>query len=177
MPGNRSVRHVKIPTDGYRQAWREKVIYANDMTEGSGATLTNIGVSPAWRFDDDEDQHVYCDLKLPIERVPGSPLKTKLVFCTSGGGGYILLYVKVLVASMGTDLTTATSPLFSIATASPANIDSIAPPIWVQSTELDDLIDPVELQLNIGREGAHALDTSVNNVYLLKYIVEYLAYV
>ena len=173
----RSVRHVKVPTDGYRQAWREKVVYANDMTEGSGATLTNIGVSPCWRLDNAADHHVYCELKLPIDRVPGSPLKTKLVFCTAGGGGNLLFYVKILVASMGTDLTTAVSPLFSIAAGSPANLQNIAPPIWIQSTELDDRDPPVDIQLNIGREGAHALDTSVNNVYLFKYIVEYLAYV
>ena len=168
---------MRVPTDGYRQAWREQVIYANDMTQGAGASLTNIGVSPVWQLNNGADQHVYCDLKLPIDYVPLTPLLFKLVYCTAGGGGNILFYVKVLVASHGTDLTTATSPMFSTAVGSPANIQNIAPTIKLQHTELDGLIGPVELQLNIGREGAHALDTSANNAYIMKLIVEYMAYV
>ena len=74
-------------------------------------------------------------------------------------------------------MTTATSPMFSTAVGSPANIQNIAPTIKLQHTELDGLIEPVELQVNIGREGAHDLDTSANHVYLVKVIVEYMAYV
>ena len=172
----RSVRHAKVPTDGYRQALREQVIYANDMTQGAGASLTNIGMSPVWQLNNGADQHVYCDLKLPIDYVPFTPLLFKLVYYTAGGGGNILFYVKVLVASHGTDLTTAASPMFSTAVGSPASIQNVAPTIVLQATELDGLIGPVELQLNIGREGAHDLDTSANHVYLVKAIVEYTAY-
>ena len=173
----RSVRHVKVPTDGYRQAQREKVIYANDMTEGSGASLTSVGVSPCWQLNNGADQHLYADLKLPIDRVPRTPLLFKLVFCTSGGGGVLVFYVKVLVASLGTLLTTATSPMFVLPNASPANIQNVAPTITLQAAEIDDLDVPVDLQLNIGREGAHASDTSANNAYIIKLIVEYTAYV
>jgi hypothetical protein len=173
----RNSRHVKVPVDGYRRDWREQIIYANDMTEGSGATLGSVGVSPSWRVDNGNDHHVYCDLKVPIDRVPGTPLLLKLVYCTAGGGGNIVFYIKVLVASLGTDLTTATSPMFTIGVGSPANIQNVAPTITLQSTELDGLIGPVELQLNIGREGAHALDTSADNAYIMKLIVEYMAYV
>jgi len=153
------------------------VIYANDMTEGSGASLTSVGVSPVWQLDDGADQHVYCDLKRPIDRVPGSPLLFKIVYCTAGGGGNIVFYVKVLVASVGTDLTTATSPMFTIGVASPVNLQNVTPTITLQAEELDGLDAPVDLQLNVGREGAHALDTSANNVYVTKVIVEYTAYV
>ena len=173
----RSVRHIKVPTDGYRQAWREQVIYANDMTQGAGASATNIGVSPVWQLNTGADQYVYCDLKRPIDRVPGSPFLFKIVYCTAGGGGNIVFYVKVLVASPGTDLTTATSPMFTIGVGSPANIQNVAPTITLQAEEMDGLDSPVELQLSIGREGAHALDTSANNVYITKVIVEYIAYV
>jgi len=147
------------------------------MTEGSGASLTAIGVSPAWQVDNAADHHVYCDLKLPIDYVPLTPLLFKLVYCTAGGGGNIVFYIKVLVASHGVDLTTATSSMFTIGVGSPENIQNIAPTVTLQATELDGLIDPVELQLNVGREGAHALDTSANNAYIMKLIVEYMAYV
>ena len=173
----RSVRHVKVPTDGYRQAQREKVIYANDMTQGSGAALTNIGVSPVWQVNNGADQHVYCDLKLPVDRVPDTPLLLKLVYCTAGGGGVLVFYIKVLVASLGTLLTTATSPMFVLPNASPADIQNVASTITLQAEEIDNLDGPVDLQLNIGREGAHASDTSANNAYIIKLIVEYTAYV
>jgi len=173
----RSVRHVKVPTDGYRQAQLEKVIYANDMTEGSGASLTNIGVSPVWQVDNAADHHTYADLKLPIDRVPGTPLLFKLVYCTAGGGGNILFYVKVLVASLGTLLTTAVSPMFAVGVGSPADVQNVAPTITLQAVEVDGLVGPADLQLNVGREGAHALDTSANNAYIIKLIVEYTAYV
>jgi len=173
----RSVRHVRVPTDGYRQALREQVIYANDMTNGSGASLGTVGVSPAWRLDNNADEYLYADLKLPIDYVPMTPLLLKIVYASLGGGGNFLLYVKVLVASVGTDLTTATSPMFTVAVGSPPYIQNVAPTITLQAEELDGLIAPIDLQLSIGREGAHALDTSTQNVKIIKLIVEYTAYI
>ena len=173
----RSVRHVRVPTAGYRQAQREKVIYANDMTQGSGASATNVGVTPVWQVDNAADQHVYSDLKLPIDRVPGTPMLLKIVYATAGGGGNILFYIKFLAASLGTLLTTAVSPMFVVAVGSPADIQNVADTITLQATEVDNLDGPVDLQLNVGREGAHALDTSASNAYIIKLIVEYTAYV
>lgn len=172
-----NVRHVRVPTDGYRQKWLEKVVYANDMTQGAGATIGSVGVSPSWSLANAADQYMYADLKLPIDRVPGSPILIKIVYASDGGGGNFLFYVGVLIASLGTDLTTAISRMFSTAVSSPANLMNVAPTITLQSTELDNLVAPVDIQLQIGREGAHALDTSTDAAIVTKVIYEYYAYI
>ena len=114
---------------------------------------------------------------MPIDRVPDTPIKMKLVYCTNGGGGNIGFYVDLLVASMGSDITTAAGRFWIISVGSPAYIQNVSPTVTIESVKLDGFIAPVEFQLEIGRDGDVDLDTSVATVYVFKVIFEYMAYV
>ena len=91
---DREQRHTKVslPT-GYRQMQKEKVIYAADMSYGVGQGITNIGVSPCHALAGKGNWYLYADLKLPIDRVPGTPMLMRGVYSTNGGGGNIAFYV------------------------------------------------------------------------------------
>ena len=170
-------RHAKVPVDGYRRDWREKVIYANDMRAVTGQGISSIGVSPCLLLSMKGNTYAHADLKMPIDRVPGTPMKMKLVYCTNGGGGNIGFYVDLLVASMGSDITTAAGRFWIISVGSPAYIQNVSPTVTIESVKLDGFISPVEFQLEIGRDGDVDLDTSVATVYVFKVIFEYMAYV
>ena len=175
--GDRERRHAKVPVDGYRRDWREKVIYANDMSAIVGQGVSSVGVSPCVILSMKGNTYAYADLKMPIDRVPGTPMKMKLVYCTDGGGGNIGFYVDLLVASMGSDLTTATGRFWMISVASPANIQNVSPTVTIESVKLDGFIAPVEFQLEIGRDADIDADTSTSSAYVFKAIFEYIAYV
>ena len=85
------VRHTK-PTR--RKVTKELVITANDMygtAPGAGADPTKglTGQSARWRFSATTRQGVCAEVKVPEDRVPGTPIKFYFVFSipTGPGGG------------------------------------------------------------------------------------------
>ena len=175
---DREQRHTKLsfPT-GYRQMQKEKIIYAADMSAGFSGAITRIGVSPCYLLSGKIEYYVYADLKVPIDRVPDTPMLVKGVYCTNGGGGNMAFYVDLLVAGKGQDLTMAAGRYWMMCVGSPANIQNVTPTATIQATDLDGVMPSVDFQLQIGRVGNHDLDTSIANMYLFKLIFEYTAYV
>ena len=176
MPVGRYSRHTVA---GLRQELREKVVYANDLSEGSGTpSLTNIGVSPAWQHAHDSDSDVMGDLKVPIDRVPNTPIDVKLVFTVDqeGGMGNVLWNFSYLIASEGVDLTGARVTPAWLTSAPPANVQKTTDPVRIASSSLDGLLKSVDIQFQVQREGTHASDTHGGNALILKVVFEYTAY-
>ena len=173
---DREQRHTKLsfPT-GYRVMQKEKVIYATDMLIGFGQGITNIGVSPChdlgWKSN-----YLYADLKLPIDRVPGTPMLMRGVYCMSDGGGNVAFYVDLLVVGKGDDVTSAVGRFWLISAASPAYIQNVTPTATIEAVKLEGYSPSVDFQLQIGRDADNVLDTTVESFYLFKLIFEYTGY-
>ena len=181
MFGNRSVRHV-LPL--MRTAVREVVITAEDMygtAPGAGADPTKgvTNQSPRWRFDPDTRQGVCADVKVPMDRVPGTDLAFKFVYSipTGPGGGDILWRLDILVVGDGEDVSGSPTVRTVLAPADAPNVISVSDPIVVPASEIDGKRAPVELQLGIIRYADDAGDTETSAADLYKVLMEYTAYV
>ena len=162
-------------------ALREQVIYANDMQYGNSTKLSRVGgLSPCWVMVPDSDVYVYADLKVPIDRVPGTPIVLKPVFVMSQGGGRVEAYVGVTVVGEGDDVSVVapiTGWLRTGMNAPPANVQATMPGVTVQAPWIDGRLPSCDLQLKIGRWGGFATDTADGTLYLIKVVAEYTAYV
>ena len=154
----------------------EKVIYANDMSVGQGPAITSVGVSPCHGISD-KSVYLYADLKLPIDRVPGTPMLMRGVYCMSAGGGYVAFYVDLLVVGVGDILTAAAGRFWMVSVASPANTQNVTSTVTIEAVKLDGYSPSVDFQLQIGRDGTNVLDTASGIFYLFKLIFEYTAFV
>jgi len=173
MPVGRNIRHT-IPQ--LRQVTREKVIYAKDM-ETDGCSATVLGASPVMQFAAGSDQYALADLKIPVDRVPNTPIVVKLVFAGGGGPGYILWYISFLVAGEGQDLTASLATIWERTLAPPPNVQKTTNGMTIQANLLDGKLPSANIQMRIGRQGTHSLDDAPNATNLLKAIFEYTAYV
>jgi len=177
VPVGRYARHAVA---GLRQELREKIVYAMDLQEGSqGPTLTTLGVSPVWELHTNDDEDVCGDLKIPIDRVPETPIDVKIVFAVSQGGGEgnVLLNLDTLIASEGIDLTGATARDGLVVSCPAANNQQTTGYMRIHPNRLDGLVSSADIQFRVQREGTHDLDTHAGNVLLVKVIFEYTAYV
>lgn len=175
MPVGREVRHA-LPV--LRQEKREVILYPNDMTV-DGATLTTLGNSPVLQCADAADQYALANLRVPVNRVPYTPIRLRPVFAmtTAGEDGNVLWYISYLVTSLGMDLTGALGTLWEAVGAPAVNLIQIADGMDIPAGDIDGHVLPVDVQMRVGRSGAHALDTSSGVANLLKLIAEYQAYV
>jgi len=158
---------------------REKVVYANDLSEGSGSpTLTSVGLSPVWQLDAQGNSHVLGDLKIPIDRVPGTPIDVKIVFTVNAGGGYgyILLNFDYIVVSEGSNIALGDVMPGLVVTVPAANLQKTTAPIRIASSRLDGLISSADIQFAVQREQLNDADTYGGNVLILKVVFEYYAY-
>lgn len=181
MPVGRYARHTKKPgTTTIRQELREKVIYAADMTIGNDVTAANLGASPVYQFDPDADQWAIADLKVPKDRVPGTPIRLRFVFAiTTNPFGDVAWYISYLVAGEGTDLTGALSLMWEIVAAAGVNLQMTTDGLPIVAADIDPFQiagKSVDIQMRIGRDGADALDTATGIANLMKVIAEYTAY-
>ena len=173
----RSLRHTQALL---RQELREIVVYANDMSEGTGApTLTYKGNSPVWQMDDDAISDIYGDVKIPIDRVPGTPIDVKIVFATGSGGGHghVLFNLPYSIAGYGESLAGANLTPSTLESAAAANLSKTSSPLRIHESRMDGRRSSVDIGFRVQREGAHVLDTHNHNIFFVKAIFEYTAYV
>ena len=175
----RYARHTK---PALRQETREKIVYAGDMfdIDQTGAVFTDIGYSPVWQFPDGQDSYVHADLKVPNDRVPGTPITVKLVFgmTVEGGIGQVALYVGYYVVGYGESIQAGVfAPAWLLTPAPALNNSYTTPGFLIPASEMAGHRQSIDIQMRIGRDGIHVADTSVGTVNLLKAIFEYTAYV
>ncbi len=181
MPVERGIRHSKPLL---RQETREVVLMAQDMygtAPGAGADPTKglTGQSIRWRFDANTRQGVCADVKVPVDRVPGTPIKFYFVFSipTGPGGGYIVWRLDYVIVGDGEQVNpTATVRTVRVKTNS-VNLITKSPAIEIPTSELDGKAEPIQLQLAFIRYADDAGDTESSSADLYKVIMEYTAYV
>jgi len=160
------------------------VVYAYGMKSGAGQpSAGQVGNSPSWQFGAGALQTVYIDLKDPIDRVRGTPLRFKIVYCTTvAAGGVIAFVLEYNVAGEGSNLAPAVMPIMYEFDAGPAAVNlqkTTAGTMYIWSGSIDQLKHPdksVDMQIELGRDGTHAGDTCLGTVQLLKLVCEYTAY-
>lgn len=177
MPSGREVRHTNAPL---QRAIREAVLYAMDLQEGAGSpTLTNLGSSPVWQMDNGGIDNVRGDLKIPADRVRNTPIDIKIVFTVSqgGGDGNVVFQLRSNVIGQGGDVSEAGAIGTLVVSAPALNLSKTTNAIRIASSDIDGKDQSADLQMLIERLGDHASDTFGGDVYLLKVIAEYTAYV
>lgn len=188
MPVGRDVRHTLslLAKPSALQRIRDVVVYAPDMygrPYGIGADPT-AGIAfndPYWSFAPDADQGICAMVKVPEDRVKGTPIKFYLEFGipTGPGGGTIMWRLDRLVRGFGnmynvvptqSFLPTVSNSIYRITTTVKLEV-----PDW----EVDyqhELGQPVEFFLGIIRQGTHPDDTEPSAAHLHKLVMEYVAY-
>ena len=164
------VRRVAIPAE---------VMYGTAPGAGADPTKGLTGQSIRWRFDPDTRQGVCADVMVPLERVPGTPLRFYFVYSipTGPGGGYILWRLDYVVVGDGDEVApTPTVRTLRVRTPPPGVID-VAGPIEIPASELDGRKPPVQLQLGVIRYADDPGDTETSSADLYKLVMEYTAYV
>lgn len=172
-----NARHVLHPL---QQAKREVIVYAMELRERSGSpTQTNIGASPVWQMDNGGNDEVDGNIRIPRDRVPGTPIDIRLVFSVDAGGGEdnVLLNVDYLISGQGQLMTAAVQSIGLVVACAAANTSKTTDPMRIPSSVLDELLDISDIAFVVEREGANALDTSGADLHLYKVIWEYTAYV
>lgn len=170
----RYARHTKPQL---LQAIREIVLYKLDMAT-DGASPGVWYNSPIWSFADGADQYVSGDVKIPINRVLGTPIKVIPVMSVVGAaGGVVALRLDYYTVAIGESMSQLTQ------------ISDFKKEIMHQITEIvrgkGFTILPAKLDYKPGGDiqfAFHAVrndpsDTNTGTLYLLKLIFEYTAYV
>ena len=177
-------RYARHTLARLRRETREVVITANDMygtAPGAGADPTKglTGQSARWRFSPDTRQGVCADIKVPNNRVLGTPLKFYFVYSipSGPGGGNILWRLDYVVVGDGELVDASPTVRTVLAPANSVDLQSKSDPIVIEASEIDGKAEPVELQLGIIRYADDAGDTETSEADLYKLIMEYTAYV
>jgi len=167
-----------------RQETREVAILAQDMygtAPGAGADPTKglTGQSIRLRFDPDTRQGICADIKVPNDRVPGTPIKFYFVYSipTGPGGGNILWRLDYVIVGNGEQVNPTPNVRTVLAPTKAPNIQSKSDPIIIDASEIDGKAEPIEIQLGIIRYADDAGDTETSAADLYKVIMEYTAYV
>ena len=181
MAAGRDVRHVLAPL---RREAREVFVPAElfyGTAPGAGADPTKglTGQSPRWRFSATTRQGICAEVRLPRDRVPGTPVRFRFVYSipTGPGGGHIMWRLDYLVVGNGEDVT-STAAVRTVRAPAPApGIVVESDPIEIPASELDGKAEPVVLQLGIIRYADDAGDTEASDADLYGLRMEYTAYV
>ncbi len=183
MPVGRYARHTRpVQVAKTRHVTKEIPIMAEDMygrPPGAVAdpTLGVTGQSIRWRFDPATRQGVCADVKLPVDRAPGTSVKFYFVYSipTGPGGGDILWRLDYVVAGKGELVTPSPTVRTVLAWANAADLTWTSGPIVVSAAEFDGKAQPIELQLGIIRYADDAGDTEASEADLYKVVMEYTA--
>jgi len=174
------IKHTR-PTK--RKVTKEVVITANDMygtAPGAGADPTKglTGQSARWRYSATTRQGVCAEIKVPDDRVPGTPIKFYFVFSipTGPGGGNILWRLDYLIVGDGEDITGTPTVRTVLTTTNAPNLMTKTDPIEISASELDGKRSPVQIQLGLIRYADDAGDTETSEADLYKVIMEYTGY-
>jgi len=174
------IKHTR-PTK--RKVTKEVVITANDMygtAPGAGADPTKglTGQSARWRFSPDTRQGVCAEVKVPNDRVPGTPIKFYFVFSipTGPGGGNILWRLDYLIVGDGEDITETPTVRTVLVTTNSPNLLTKTDPIEIPASELDGKRSPVQIQRELIRYADDSGDTETSEADLYKVIMEYTGY-
>ena len=169
-PLRKEVREVVIPAE---------LMYGRPPGATGDPTKGVTGQSIRWRFAAGARQGVCADVRLPADRVPGTPVKFYFIFSipTGPGGSYVMWRLDYLVVGRGEDVTASPTVRTVRAPTDAPNIVVRSPAIEVAAGELDGKHQPVELQLGVIRYGDDAGDTETSDADLYKLIMEYTAYV
>jgi len=166
-----------------RTVTKEVVITANDMygtAPGAGADPTKglTGQSARWRYSATTRQGVCAEVKLPKDRVPGTPVKFYFVYSipTGPGGGNILWRLDYVVVGDGEDVTKDPTVRTVLASANSPDLISKSDPIEISADEFDGKSEPIQLQLGIIRYADDAGDTESSDADLYKLVMEYTGY-
>jgi len=186
MPVGRYARHT---LSKLRQETREVVIYARDMygtAYGIGADPT-AGIyfnCPYWSFDPDTVQGIGADVKLPVDRVPGTPLKFRFVYTIPlGPGGHTIVWrLDWLIRNKGNWLNVVPNTSIIVDTTLARGQLMVTDPIEIPAYQVDIQHlagegQPVNLQLGIIRQADDVNDVEPQSAYLFKVLMEYTAYV
>jgi len=180
MSVGRYARHTLRPL---RREVREIPIMAEDMygtAPGAGAdpTLGLTGQSIRWRYDPAVRQGVCADVKVPVERVLGTPLKFRFVYSipTGPGGGNILWRLDYVIVGNGELVNPSPTVRTVLAPANASDLLSVSDPIEIDASELDGKTQPIEIQLGLIRYADDAGDTEASSADLYKVLMEYTAY-
>lgn len=165
------------------RATQTREIYPPDMYGrayglGSDPTAGITFNSPYWSFDPDTDQGIGASIKVPEDRVRGTPVKLYLEFCipTGPGGGTVMWRLDYLVRGLGwfinvipaqRHLPTVTKSIF---------VKTVTAKVEVPGWEVDPQVavgQPVEFYLGLIRQASHLADTETSAAYLLKVVMEY----
>jgi len=183
------LRHVQVPFGTYRQTAKEVVILARDMygtAYGIAAdpTAGSYFNSPYWSFDPDTVQGIGADAKLPLDRVPGTPLKFRFVYTipTGPGGGNVVWRLDWLIRNKGNWINVVPNTSIVVDKTLSRGELMVTDPIIIKAHEVDIQHlagegQPVNLQLGIIRQADDVNDTETSPAYLFKLLMEYRAYV
>lgn len=165
---------------------RDVVIYPPDMygiAYGLGADPT-AGIAfnaPYWSFSPDADQGTGASLKVPEDRVKGTPVKFYYVFAipTPPGGQTIMWRLDYLVRGKGNMFNVVPAQRHLPTLSKNMYLITTTVKLEIPASEVDyqhNLGQPVEFHLGIIRQGTHPEDTETANAYLLKVVMEYTAH-
>lgn len=176
MTTRHAVRHVLHPL---QQVKREVVVYAMEMQAGTGPpTLSHINsLTPAWYLQDAATSDIRGNVKVPIDRVPGTPIDMYVVWTVLNQNvGNVVMLISYNIVGKG--------DLFTLPQVAPGSVESVPAyylekttgPWRIHESRIDGKLPSVDINFVVRREGAHALDTYNNNVQIIKVIFEYIAY-
>jgi len=142
--------------------------------------LTYTSNVPVWQLDGTTVTALGANLKVPIERVPGTPIVVKYVYSQpsvqNGLGGRILFYLDLLPVGHGDSYVATSGRWWVNPLVAGVNISMTTDNMEVPPELLDGRASSVDLSLVFGRQGDHILDSSDSDCYLIKVIFEYWAY-
>lgn len=170
-------RYARHTIQVFRQEIREKVLYKTDM-EADGASEGTWYHSPIWSFADDADQYITGDMKVPIDRVPGTIIKVKPQITVVGAvGGNVVLRLDYYVVGVGERLHEQPQVVDKKVVAMEDIGEIVKPDGFTISAAILDYRPGGNIQFEFHAERTDVSDTNTGTLYLLKLVFEYTAYV
>lgn len=170
----RYARHTKPQL---LQEIREIVLYKDDM-EAVGASAGVWYHTPIWSFADGADLLVTGDVKIPIDRVLGTPIKVIPVLSVVGAaGGNVALRLDYYTVAIGESMSMLTEIAdFKIETMHQITEIVRGKGFTILPANLD-YKPGGDIQFEFHAVRNNVSDTNAGTLYLLKLIFEYTAYV
>jgi len=185
-----TTRHTRGAPAGIQKQYQRLFIDAQRMTEGDGSpSLTTVGISPVWQFDASKKSSVNADVGIPLDIMAGRDLWAYPIL-TMSTAAYANIRFGIEYLPMVRGISIAGTPRVIEATIAADGTGTVIPkrPEWLtiegwrvsykqDHFQMDDFTQIANMQLEIYRDGASALDEHGGNLYLQGLAILYEAFI
>jgi len=184
-------RHTRGAPAGIQRNYQRKFIPASDMKEGDGQpTYAKQGISPVWQMDTAKKSSVNADIGIPLDIMAGRDMWAYPVF-TMSTAVYANIRFGIDYLPMIKGMSIAATPTTIEKTIAADGTGTIIPrrPEWLTIEgwriggkedwfQMDDFAGRIaNMQLEIYRDGASALDEHGGDLYLQGLAILYDAFI